>query len=83
MNDNKTYYILVIDNDNGLSTELFAEERLAENALYQYVKDNWNSLFAVNEMTLPEDREKAIEAYFSHDFCDERAQIDPVQLSPK
>ena len=78
-------HVLAIDNENGISCSVYSTKEGATQALYDYVKENWTGgilarLGPLPKVSAPQDVDETIEAYFTADGQDDRAEIEAVTL---
>lgn len=57
-------FVLVIDSDDGTTTDVFAKGEDAVLSLYQYVSASWPKVAWAAGNTVPEDCREAIQKYF-------------------
>lgn len=80
-----TLYVLIIDNDSGLTSSIHRTKAGATDALFAYVKDNWDvkTMGEMPKISAPQDQDVAIDIYFKDDSTQdvgERAQILPCKI---
>ncbi len=70
-------FVLVIDNDSGLSSSVHTTRAGADLALFAYVSNNWESEM---RLCMPLDNAEAVQAYFNRDEGDDRAEIEECEV---
>lgn len=60
-------YITLISHDNGTNLYLAKSDEGMTDQLYEYVKDDWNEHDWSEDVEVPEDKQEAIDEYFSQE----------------